>query len=86
MKSLGSLRRTNAKFKLSVQVILQVSMQFATLLEKKETIKLFGLYLVQRIVAVKALHNWTKVIFLLLSEESWNKSHMTNSLRNTEMQ
>lgn len=61
-------------------------MQFATLLEKKETIKLFGLYLVQWIVAGKALHNCTKVIFLLLSEESWNKSHMTDSLRNTEMQ
>lgn len=63
-------------------------MQFAAFLEKKETIsfKLFGLYLVQWLVAGKALHNRMNVIILLLPGESWNKSHMTDSFRNTEMQ
>lgn len=51
-------------------------MQFATFLKKKETIsfKLFGLYLVQWIVAGKALHNCMNVKILLLPEESCNKS------------
>lgn len=63
-------------------------MQFATFLEKKETIsfKLLGLYLVQWIVAGKALHNWINVIILLLPEESDNESHMTDSFRNMKMQ
>jgi len=55
-------------------------------LEKKTvSFKLFVLYLVQWIVAGKALHNRMNVVILLLPEESCNNSHMTDSFRNLEM-
>lgn len=63
-------------------------MQFSAFLENKETIsfKLLGLYLVQWIVAGKALHNWMNVIILLVPEENCNGSRMTDSFRNMEPQ